>query len=551
MTISLDSILGAISKHLTVLGTIAATIITGLTAWNTYTVNRIQKDVSKLDLRVKTEKLSSDFADKFIDKVMAHERVKGDERSLGALLTILNITAQASSAEDARSEAETRRLIPINLALILNESGCVAALDADAKYVEKWVGTAMSDATPRTLSTAIRALRGITMREIEKGNVKAAYKCLTCIDELINALPQPRAQEPVSTILTEARATRYQLISFILATPLASQDKANSDAILAYAQNKNKEQSDIESVLESRKNLEEQKRALETTPAADGQKLQEVTTALAAADVALAAATVKTSATVTDNQNTIASSTAALIRTLDDPDEQVRRKARTDLALLGQPAVPYIMDELAKPNLSYRKRYGIVLALKFMRQPISIEPGKIKTLVAFFGSDELDIRKTTGAFLMDLWDANTINAAFDLLQGQIKPSLEADDNYQPSESEKTKAYYAALIVGTWARNLVPNIPSKTGVPMRQFCLTAATEWRNKLSNKKSLGAVKSLLDELVAMASRANSTLVAVSAPVAPVSNLPAAQPTSQLLIQTSQGQTTVTSLPPAAPATN
>ena len=228
-----------------------------------------------------------------------------------------------------------------------------------------------------------------------------------------------------------------------------------------------------------------------------------------------------------------------LIALLPNDDDQVRRKARADLGLLGQPAVASIVGNLSSLGKSttsgsenvFRIRLGLTLALKFMRQPVKLDADQVATVVDLLGA-QADIRKAAADFLMDLWDGNTIRLAYKELDKDMQACLAL--TIPPDNAQVLQGYYAALIVGTWARNLVPSIPSDTADSMRDFCLSKAAAWRNELSlspSKNEWRKIINLLDELIVLAKRARpaapGALASAPASVPPLTAQPS-PPASQ-----------------------
>jgi hypothetical protein len=180
------------------------------------------------------------------------------------------------------------------------------------------------------------------------------------------------------------------------------------------------------------------------------------------------------------------------------------------LGLLGQPAVAPIVAKLSSlgksstssPEDVFRIRLGLTLALKFMRQPIKLNADQVATVVDLLGA-QADIRKAAADFLMDLWDGYTIRLVYRELDKNMQTCLALTT--PPDNAQELQAYYAALIVGTWARNLVPSIPSDTADSMRDFCLSKAAAWRSELSlnpRKNEWSKTIDTLGELIDKAKR-------------------------------------------------
>jgi hypothetical protein len=177
-----------------------------------------------------------------------------------------------------------------------------------------------------------------------------------------------------------------------------------------------------------------------------------------------------------------------------------------------------------------------------MRQPIKLDADQAPIVVDLLDA-QADIRKAAADFLMDLWDGNTIRLAYKELDKDMQACLAL--TMLPDNAQVLQGYYAALIVGTWARNLVPSIPSDTADSMRDFCFGKAVAWRDDLSKsqmKKEWKKIIELLDELIVVAKRARSAAPDGVASTASSVLPPTAQPlppTSQGNPQTSSPETT------------
>lgn len=554
----------SLNTILTTISALVAAVTAIFTGLNTVKLDFLKAKVSeldvvvkKLDLRDRTQKVSSDFADIFLKQVMPHSKVANDEKNIQALLSILDIVAQASADDEGWSEAEARKLMPLNLALILGESGCVAALDPDYKYLSKWVGTAMSDNHPRTLATAVKALHGIGLRALREGKLPVVEECISSIEQLIKNIPPSPKPDEASPFLVAAISARAQFRQSLVGQEQILKELENSSDtarlavqhIRLYAANP--QQIDIPTVLESKKKLEDQKLALQAAAQPDVKEIQAVTSALASAEAAIKAAAQKSVADVMEptvaeaspgsspapiptserQDELVKKAVEDLIALLPNDDDQVRRKARADLGLLGQPAVSSIVGNLSSLGKSttassediFRIRLGLTLALKFMRQPIKLDADQAATVVDLLGA-QADIRKAAADFLMDLWDGNTIRLAYKELDKNMQACLALTT--PPDNAQALKGYYAALIVGTWARNLAPSIPSDTTDSMREFCLSKAAAWRKELSSgriAKDWRKTIDLLDELLVLAKRARPAASGVLAsPLISASPLPA-----------------------------
>ena len=90
--------LGNVNNLLTTFGAIVAAIAATFSAINKAAIERVDSKVKDLTFREQKEKLSATFADVFLKTVLPDPQIKENPKHVQALLSILNIIAQASAS---------------------------------------------------------------------------------------------------------------------------------------------------------------------------------------------------------------------------------------------------------------------------------------------------------------------------------------------------------------------------------------------------------------------------------------------------------------------
>src|ERR1043165_4209598 len=160
-----------LTAEISTVGAVVAAIAAILSSVNKAKLERIDSQVKTLELRSKTEQASREYADIFIKQVLSEESAKKNEKRVQALLSILNIVAQASGSDEGASSAKTRAMTPVVLALLLGEPGGVAQRDEDHRFLDHWVAIACADNSRKTRVTAIQALCGICQKALRAGRL--------------------------------------------------------------------------------------------------------------------------------------------------------------------------------------------------------------------------------------------------------------------------------------------------------------------------------------------------------------------------------------------
>ena len=520
--------LGNVNNLLTTFGAIVAAIAATFSAINKAAIERVDSKVKDLTFREQKEKLSATFADVFLKTVLPDPQIKENPKHVQALLSILNIIAQASASGTGDSDAKARAIMPMHLALLMGQPGGLAAMDVDYRYVDDWVALALADDSHTVRVTAIQALTGICQKALRAGRRDVVSKGVEAVNELLDLIPEDQA-----TVRAPAVAARSQLASFITkqhqlldAAQLPDGDRRIAEnvksEIRAAIGNANVAAQETKSTLQATyAKLED------STKPADVQQAATVKKNLAQIDAAL-----KTAAQVTvEKAVETAKANPPNTPTSTDPTEPViskiipdlasenadkRHKARSDLALFGQSAVKPLLREVEKraqanSDPDYRTRLGVAVALQSMRQPISLDASDAYWVVSLLRSNDDQTRHATAEFLMNLESDESVRNSFDALE-----SLFYELCSSPKDGLKAVSN-AAVIVGTWARNITPDTASRVpSMSMPQLALQTAKLWKKNLTDSKTpdWGNTVTVLDALIQRAEavqRKNATLTLVT----------------------------------------
>ncbi|MEN3369220.1 MAG: hypothetical protein V7609_1363 [Verrucomicrobiota bacterium] len=537
---------GNLNNVLTTVGAVLATVAAIYSAINKGKIERIDSKVKGLELRAKTEQSSRDYADIFIKQLLTEDSIKKSEKRVQALLSILNIVAQASGSDEGRSRARTRAMTPVVLALLLGEPGGVAQMDEDYEFLDDWVAIACADNSHKTRVTAIKALGGICQKALRAGRLDVVVKGVRAVDQLVALIPKP--DDPKDADYISVLAARSQLASFIkkedrLVDLAKDPDKtaALGDAVALRTEVRGAFSDatvvvqDTKAKLEALKaNLESKTDAAQNTPEAKTQ-LVEVKGSLAQLDATLvnasqvAQAQIAQSPAPKTSPGASASPTSveppadgpgplkALINNLIDQDPQVRRRSRSQLGLLGQTAVKPLLEEVKARfgedgDDDKKMRLGVANSLYDMTQPITLDENDAYWVVTLLRSKDPDARRPAAEFLMNLESPKSVQNCFDPLEALFNELCTS-----PKEGGNA-VINACVIVGTWARNLSPRITSGVpGISMPEMALQTAKTWRETLKTKAASqwGSSIKALDELIARAEtiqQKNASVNAVSA---------------------------------------
>ncbi len=184
----------------------------------------------------------------------------------------------------------------------------------------------------------------------------------------------------------------------------------------------------LNDLIRQRSELREKQIAKETTSlTARNASPEEVAAALAAREVEQ----LETSAAAGGYTPVAAESLRDLLVQLESANPATRRTARSALARMGIGLVRPAMTELLAPDVSYRLRLGLVVALTEMLREnkreratiiLVIEPAALAELLRLATDPDRTIRVYAGEFLFDLGDPRV----FELVQN-VWNSTESDD----------------------------------------------------------------------------------------------------------------------------
>jgi hypothetical protein len=523
---------GKLNTVLTAIGAIFATIATIMSTVNKTKIDHINEQVAALDLSEKRQKASSEFADIFLKQVLPDPLLtdaKQKQKHVQALLSVLNIVAQANNGDKGEANVKARGFVPLQLALLLSQPGGLAAMDVDYKYMNDWLAMACADDSDATRVTAIQALGGICQKALLAGRLDVVDNGVKAVDQLFALLAEPK--DPKDDLRIPAIAARLQLASFI-----KREDKLVEDAKLPKdVPGDEKEMRDrirkafadsVEKAQDSKAELQKVATGIGPSSAPGSTENAHVDHNLAQLNAALASASevahqqaaqasVKFVAERRRLEGILKATTPSgpplptgvspapeplvasdqaqeavdkLIKDLADEDSQKNRQAISQLGLLGQVAVKPLLAEVnkrfGKVELEDKKvRTGVASALKFMRQPINLDPIDIWWAVSLLGAPEQDVRDFSSDFLAGRFPEETIRDIYDQLEATVEPFL-YPKSVKPQKSDEYIVSNAAFIVTSWAKLLDNSVQSRErGKPMNAFCLAKATEWRDKL--KKS------------------------------------------------------------------
>ena len=477
--------------------------------------------LNQLEQRSKVEEPSYKFATEFLNRVGSRsgEDSRKESPNFRAILPVLDIIAQASSDLTGHSSADARAVLPLYMALILGEPGAAAGMDPDLKKLKWWLAMASVDDKDATRVTAVQALSGICRSALINQQLDVVFCGVKAMVQLVDLISDDDSLE-AKNLRTKALNAKLMLARSLknhpewLKTAGLSKEPLVSDN-LDYLRSVILESLPVADSTEqlrlAEKNLSAEVNALEDAPPATApatevivdskRTLATTQTVFATARKELFAGEMGVTTAAGDNSDPTSRKIEELLKLLSSPKPPERQKAGADLALLGQEAVKRLLSELkVRPNNNSEEdktvRLGVATALSQMRQPITLDADDAASFVALLDFTDKEPRKAASDFLMDLWDGPSISYAF----------AELNKVFVPNAAKENTIYNAALIVGTWARNLKSGIhgPNATDPPMRDVALEKAKEWRNLLesSDRDRWKATIRLLNDLISRAEK-------------------------------------------------
>jgi hypothetical protein len=512
------------NNAVTTFGAIVAGIAAILASYNNAKIGEIDRQVKQLEFREKTQLASEKYAVFFMDKVLNDPSLIKSEKRLQAVLSLMNIVAQASSSDSGTSDAKARAIMPFQLALLLGQAGGVAAMDTDYRYLDDWISIASADNSTQTRVTAIQALTGVCQKALMEGRLDVLSKGVRAVDHLLGLIPEDQA-----AFRGSAAAARAQLAFFIrkeqnllAAAKCPGPRTSNEDSLRAEI--KTAFADAAKTTQETKETLTDTVAKLEDASQPNQEKIKEVKESLGQVNAALQTASTVTiteamatpvlSSTgvspapivATTSTDLVAVRIAELIRNLTDSDPVKQGKARSELALFGQKAVKPLL-EIAKLSYAQHSKSDVRLegmseALRKMRQPIQLDTVDAYWAASVLRSPDAKARYDMAEFLMNLESGDSVRNSFDALEALFYESMAS------SKESGDAVANIATVVGTWARNIGRENRSRdAGKPFPVFALETAKKWRTVLSQS---GATRwentiTTLDELIARASKGAS----------------------------------------------
>jgi hypothetical protein len=402
-------------------------------------------------------------------------------------------------------------------------------MDVDYDYLDDWIAMALADDSPTTRVTAIQALTGVCQKALRQKRLSVVWRGVQAVNELLGLIPEDQA-----TVRAPAIAARSQLASFI-----TREDNLLTQATLDPGDSGKED--DIRNGIrlalsDAASSAQDSKSVLQSTYAQlrdaakpDEHKVEEVKKNLAILDAALknasqvqVQAAVKGSPEATKDpimaaQDAASAAVEKAFSNFVSNDIAVRRKARLDLALFGQDAVSPLLDraskirplleEVAKQPVNssdktthddHLVRIGIAATLQLMRQPISLDESDAYWVVDLLRAKDGQIRRSAEEFLMNLESGDSTRNCFDALETLFYELIKS-----PKSPQGDTVAGIAAIVGTWARNVPPEMVSRDpGKPFPTFALEVSKKWQSMLTtvDPKGWASVIATLDDLIARA---------------------------------------------------
>lgn len=540
--------LGKLNTFVSAVAALAGSLAAILSLYNKAAIERIDAKVKGLELRQKVEQASRDYAELFMNKLLAEDRLKGNEKRVQAILSLLNIAAQASANAEGESNAKTRAMTPIVLALLLNEPGGVAEMDESYQYLDDWVAIACADNSIKTRVTAMQALGGMCQKALRAGRLDIVVKGVRAFDQLLALVPDDPKDPDYITVV----AVRTQLKSFI-----KKEDRLLTQATLPKSAESLGEMNALrtevrgafananETAQDTKVKVEAKVASIETskpvTPQADletSKNLSALKGGLAELNAALGAASQVAQAQISQSSGspaptasvgspgptgstgpqptpTVTQGSSTIQKCIQDllsNDETIQRRGRTQLALLRQTAVKPLVNEIAtrffkNGEEDNRLRRGAATAFHFMVQPITLDPTDAYWIVSLLRSTDDETRNHTAEFLMNLESGSSLQTCLAELERLF---------YEQAGLPKTggnAVLDSSVVVATWARNIGADTPSGiANMSIPQLTLEKARTWREFLSNRRGDWAKTiSTLDDLISRAEAAQNKRTPIS----------------------------------------
>ena len=517
-------------KWNTILTAVAALASTFIGVWVAF----IDAHIKNIDKRDKIEDASYKFAGEFL----AQSGSQGFTNAKRAQLTIaaLHIIAEADTDESGESKQADRAELPIHMALLMNDPASIAVLDPECQYMKLWVDFAKVDQDDATRLTAIKALCALCRKALYDGQLSRMDRCLDNIKDLTNVFDHSTLVDP-TTPYSMANIAWSRLTSDLknadssisAASFKDSDDKRSLDQIRIAVRKQLDITDQVGKVLDTAFQTRNDEGAPQQTQQSPGAALLSSDQAVAnkqqpaATQDAIEAAssafrTEITQGTADDKKkDAIQDKIGGLIDQLHDPSEDLRRKAQIQLTLLGQEAATRLYAALNEhltgtTNTDEEIKYGVVVSLSRMQQPITAPQASVHQIVQLLRSPNGATRIAASDFLMNMEDPDTIYTAFDELNKVIESRGMPETGGEEADSEQlnqTAVFNAVTVLGTWIRALTPDTMWTDGVTsMPQKCLDAVITARAELKTTDNAWAhTIAVINELINRAKKAGVNL--------------------------------------------
>jgi len=457
----------------------------------------IENSLKTIEVRERTENASYKFADEFL----AYIKQNPDQFKSGSQIAIaaLSIIADASSDEGGLSDPVARRAMPLKMALILNDAGSVVAMDPSLKLIEKWWDTALWADDDAVQVTAIKALSAIcrgALRDEKPENLSLAAKCLEKVDALRRRFQEKEIVGGDQLIsLNDSEVAKRTALDRHKLEALTEVSLVYSDFGTRYSPDGAGEKGKIGTyLLAAYGDFQQRKTSFKIATQVGSSKTTEQTSEKQANQQALANAnnvvdTIQNNVErlKAENNAQVNQRIVTLVKDLADSADEVRRRARTELALQGQDAVRPLLREVpsrrnTRTDEDYKTLLGIAIALSRMRQPITLDDEDANSAVQLLGVKDSQTRLAASDFLMNLESQASLERSFQALEGFFSESKKA------SPPNGNGVFNAAVVMATWARIITPEtkIGSSPGAQpeqMSKLCQTTAQSWRRELQGE--------------------------------------------------------------------
>lgn len=390
-------IYGRIRGVLVEVNTVFTMVITAIVAVVSCQQQEIQNKIDNLTAREMITKNSTSLVKSAADYV---DKVEEGVRKDTLYLTLLDIEKDIrASSTGSLSEQEIRAaidLMPHHLALIVGDDEALAHLGGTHTEISNWHNIANLSGKPSVRRTAIRALARLAVvsrvAEHQQDYLKKIYGLSQDLtgdeglrEEAANALAKiaetyaganidEAVLKRLASVMREFEGTTTTIADHDVSTQDKDQSEPSSELTNEYISTFRSLRSSLEAEDKSKQNV-----AIDS-----------------------------------------------LIARFTSDDTSIRRSARSEVADLGQIAVPSIfsaIEDAAGGPDEYRVSLGGTTALNLMVNDISIasiSESELKTLIGQLGAQDDTLRKSTASFLAGLTDEQSVIRALAIIADHSK-----------------------------------------------------------------------------------------------------------------------------------